>query len=60
MEDSRVGWENKIMECGSCSRPIQIAFTVNCFIGLNYLLFSLFPFCVIINLMDIRVTIFML
>ena len=33
VEDSSVGWEKKVMECGSCSQPIQIAFTVHCLVG---------------------------
>ena len=44
VEDSMVGWEKKVMECGSCYRPIQIAFTIHCFNELNYLLFLYFLF----------------
>ena len=44
MQDSRVGWEKMVMKCGSCSQPIQIAFTIHCFSELNYLLFVYFPF----------------
>ena len=45
---SSLGWEKKVMECGSYSWPIQIAFTVHCFNGLNYLLFLYFPFALVL------------
>ena len=38
------GGKKKVIECGSCSRPIKIAFTVHCFSGLNYFIFLYFPF----------------
>ena len=48
VKDSSMGWEKKVIECGSYSWPIQIAFMVHCFNGLNYLLFLYFPFALVL------------